>query len=80
MTFALKFARSVLNCTKGMLWVIDIRTDILDWYKKKFGFQDTGQRIPFPSANESVGQPRPEIVEKFGWLQFAVLTRSLDED
>jgi len=77
MSFAIRWAKESLGCALGIITVISIRRDLIEWYSGKLGFHDSGKRIPFPGPDACVGQPRPEIVAKHGWLEFAVYTRRL---
>lgn len=49
--------------------VISVRNELINWYKK-YGFQDTGLREPFPPAHPDSGIP------KFP-LEFMVLEKSI---
>ncbi|MEO5890081.1 MAG: GNAT family N-acetyltransferase [Ferruginibacter sp.] len=57
-----------INCTSIIMTVIDIRHELIDWYKRK-GYHDTGEIKPFPS-DPSFGIPKQP-------LQFTVLEKKL---
>ncbi len=56
------------NCTSILMTVIDVRYELIDWYKRK-GFQSTGETKPFP-ADPAFGIPKQP-------LQFIVLEKKL---
>ncbi len=57
-----------INCTSIIMTVIDIRHELIDWYKRK-GYQLTGEIKPFP-ADHAFGIPKQP-------LQFVVLEKRL---
>lgn len=57
-----------LSCTSIIMTVIDIRHELIDWYKRK-GYQPTGEIRPFPS-DTTFGVPKQS-------LQFVVLEKKL---
>jgi predicted N-acetyltransferase YhbS len=61
------FARKI-NCSSIVMTVIDIRHELIDWYKRK-GYQPTGEIKPFPTDPE-FGIPKQP-------LQFIVLEKKL---
>lgn len=57
-----------VNCSCIRMTVIDIRHELIDWYKRK-GYQSTGETKPFPT-NQQFGIPRQP-------LQFIVLEKKI---
>lgn len=62
-----KYAREI-NCTSIIMSVIDIRHELIDWYKRK-GFESTGEIKPFPT-DPAFGIPKQP-------LQFIILEKKL---
>jgi ribosomal protein S18 acetylase RimI-like enzyme len=62
-----KYGREI-NCTSIIMSVIDIREELIDWYKRK-GYQSTGETKPFP-ADPAFGIPKQP-------LQFIVLEKKI---
>jgi ribosomal protein S18 acetylase RimI-like enzyme len=62
-----KYAREI-NCTVITMTVIDVRHELIDWYKRK-GFQSTGEIRPFPTD--------PEFGLPMQPLQFTVLEKKI---
>ena len=56
------------NCDTVMMTVIDIRHELIDWYKRQ-GYESTGETKPFPS-DPAFGIPKQP-------LQFMVLQKKL---
>lgn len=56
------------NCDTVIMTVIDIRHELIDWYKRK-GYKKTGENKPFP-ADPAFGIPKQP-------LQFIVLEKKL---
>ncbi len=56
------------NCHSIIMTVIDVRYELIDWYKRK-GFQPTGETKPFPTDPE-FGIPKQP-------LQFIVLEKKM---
>ncbi len=56
------------GCTSIIMHVIPQREELIAWYKK-WGYADTGKRMPFPTDNRH-GKPRAP-------LEFAVLQKLL---
>ena len=46
MAYAEEYVKTEWNCKRIVLWVIEQRGDILEWYKRS-GFVATGKRLPF---------------------------------
>lgn len=61
------YGRSV-GCTAVKMSVIDVRHELIDWYKRK-GYESTGEIKPFP-ADPSFGIPKQA-------LQFIMLEKKL---
>ncbi|MEJ7588482.1 MAG: GNAT family N-acetyltransferase [Ferruginibacter sp.] len=59
-----------VNCTAVIMTVIDIRYELIEWYKRK-GYRETGQTKPFPS-HPSFGIPKQP-------LRFVVLEKQLPD-
>ena len=57
-----------LNCDSIIMTVIDVRHELIDWYKRK-GYQPTGETKPFPTDPE-FGIPKQP-------LQFIVLEKKM---
>lgn len=57
-----------INCSSIIMSVIDIRYELIDWYKRK-GYQSTGETKPFPADPAFGIQKQP--------LQFIVLEKKL---
>ncbi len=57
-----------LNCYSIIMTVIDVRHELIDWYKRK-GYQPTGETKPFPTEPE-FGIPKQP-------LQFIVLEKKI---
>lgn len=57
-----------LNCESIVMSVIDIRKELIEWYKRK-GFQDTGEIKPFPQ-DPAFGIPKQP-------LQFVILEKKI---
>lgn len=57
-----------LHCSTIIMTVIDVRHELIDWYKRK-GYQPTGETKPFPTDPE-FGIPKQP-------LQFIVLEKAL---
>jgi len=57
-----------LNCDSIIMTVIDVRHELIDWYKRK-GYQSTGETKPFPTDPE-FGIPKQP-------LQFIVLEKKI---
>jgi len=55
MLAAENYAREI-KCTSIIMKVIDIRHELIDWYKRK-GYQSTGRTTPFPS-DPAFGLPK----------------------
>lgn len=47
------------NCQAIFMRVITVRSELIDWYKKK-GYKDSGKREPFPTDNR-FGIPTQEL-------------------
>ena len=62
-----QYARQI-NCNSITMTVIDIRHELIDWYKRK-GYQPTGETLPFPTDPE-FGIPKQP-------LQFIVLEKKV---
>jgi len=62
-----KYAKEI-NCNTITMTVIDVRFELVDWYKRK-GYQTTGETKPFPTDPE-FGIPKQP-------LQFAVLEKKI---
>ncbi|MBC7887339.1 MAG: GNAT family N-acetyltransferase [Ferruginibacter sp.] len=62
-----KYGRKI-NCTFIIMTVIDIRHELIDWYKRK-GYQSTGETRPF-STDPAFGIPKQR-------LRFIVLEKKL---
>jgi len=62
-----KYAREI-GCISVIMTVIDIRHELIDWYKRK-GYQSTGETKPFP-ADPAFGIPKQP-------LQFIVLEKKI---
>ena len=62
-----KYAREI-NCSAIIMTVIDVRYELIDWYKRK-GYQSTGETKPFPTDPE-FGIPKQP-------LQFIVLEKKI---
>lgn len=45
--FALQYAIDIMRCKQAVIYVIEQRPTLMDWYLK-LGFKDCGERIPFP--------------------------------
>jgi ribosomal protein S18 acetylase RimI-like enzyme len=45
------------NCIAIFMSVISIRTELIDWYKKR-GYYDTGKTKPFPADDPRFGIPK----------------------
>jgi GNAT superfamily N-acetyltransferase len=58
------------GATHLTLEVIDVRTDLLQWYERR-GYRGTGASLPFPYGDERFGVPRRTD------LRFAVLVKDL---
>ena len=67
MAAAEKYGREI-NCTSITMTVIDIREELIDWYKRK-GYRCTGETKPFP-ADPSFGIPKQP-------LRFIVLEKKI---
>lgn len=59
------------GCTRVVMEVLNVRTDIKAWYERK-GFRPTGNTIPFPYDDERFGLPRRDD------LQFDEYAKPLD--
>lgn len=66
MTYAEEYVRKEWQCRRIVLWVIEQRGDIMDWYQR-CGFVHTGERLPFVM---------PELALVDG-MQFCVLAKDL---
>ena len=55
--YAEKYARNTLGCTYMAMTVIDLRTELLQWYERR-GYINTGKFAKFPYGNERFGIPR----------------------
>ena len=62
-----KYAAEI-NCNTITMTVIDVRHELIDWYKRK-GYKNTGETKPFPS-DPSFGIPKQP-------LQFVVLEKKI---
>lgn len=58
------------NCSKMIMTVISVRTELIQWYERK-GYQDTGIRKPFAFDDPRFGIPKHQ-------LEFVVLEKRLD--
>jgi len=52
-----RFARETWHCKAMHMKVIDVRSELIDWYQRR-GYRRTGDYSPFPYGNERVGIPR----------------------
>jgi hypothetical protein len=50
--------------------VLDVRDTLIAWYERR-GYTPTGERIPFPYTNKSLGKP---LLDN---LSFVVLSKQL---
>ncbi|WP_165958068.1 GNAT family N-acetyltransferase [Segetibacter sp. 3557_3] len=66
-----KVARS-LGCKQIQITVISVRTELIEWYKR-LGFQDTGERQPFPVKDQTFGTPRQV-------LEFLIMQKPLTHE
>jgi ribosomal protein S18 acetylase RimI-like enzyme len=57
------------NCTAIFMSVISVRTELIDWYKKR-GYYDTGKTKPFPEDDPRFGIPKRP-------LEFIILEKDL---
>jgi ribosomal protein S18 acetylase RimI-like enzyme len=53
-----------------VMTVLDVRDSLIAWYERR-GYTPTGEKIPFPYGNKSLGRPR------VGNLSFVVLEKKL---
>jgi ribosomal protein S18 acetylase RimI-like enzyme len=65
-----RVARDEWGCDEVRMTVIDIRTELVEWYERR-GYQRTGEHKPFPYGNERFGVP------KRADLRFEVLRKAL---
>ena len=61
------------GATRIRMTVLEVRTTLLDWYKRR-GYQDSGEREPYPTDNARTGLP---LVKG---LQFVVLQKVLSSN
>jgi len=57
------------NCRAVFMSVISVRTELIDWYKKR-GYYDTGFTKPFPENDPRFGIPKTR-------LQFIILEKDI---
>jgi ribosomal protein S18 acetylase RimI-like enzyme len=57
------------NCKAVFMSVISVRTELIDWYKKR-GYFDTGLTKPFPENDPRFGIPKTK-------LQFIILEKDI---
>ncbi|KAB7726124.1 GNAT family N-acetyltransferase [Rudanella paleaurantiibacter] len=60
-----------LNCHEITMTVLTARHELVAFYERR-GYRATGERIPFPSDNPSVGQPKQP-------LELMVMAKSLQQ-
>ncbi len=65
-----QFARRRFAATTIEMTVIDLRTELIDWYRRR-GYEPTGETRPFPYGDARFGLPRRDD------LRFVVLRRAL---
>jgi GNAT superfamily N-acetyltransferase len=70
--YAEQFARDKWGCTTMSMTVIDLRQELLEWYRRR-GYRQTGERADFPYGDERYGLPRRDD------LRLTVLRKSLVE-
>jgi ribosomal protein S18 acetylase RimI-like enzyme len=68
MEAAEEFGRKV-NCTAVNMTVISVRTELIDWYKRR-GYVDSGKRKPFAFSDPRFGKPKQP-------LEFIVMEKAL---
>lgn len=66
MGYAEEYVKTEWQCKRIVLWVIEQRGDIMEWYKR-CGFVATGERLPFV-------MPELALVDN---MQFCVLAKDL---
>ena len=57
------------NCSAVFMSVISIRTELIEWYKKR-GYYDTGHTKPFPENDPRFGIPKQK-------LEFIILEKKI---
>ena len=57
------------NCRAVFMSVISVRTELIDWYKKR-GYHDTGRTKPFPENDPRFGIPKTK-------LEFVILEKAV---
>jgi ribosomal protein S18 acetylase RimI-like enzyme len=57
------------NCIAIFMSVISVRTELIDWYKKR-GYYDTGKTKPFPENDPTFGIPKQP-------LEFIILEKDM---
>lgn len=65
-----RVGRLELGGQVAILYVISVRNELLAWYARR-GYQDTGQKKPFPYGSARFGSPRRS------GLEFSVLCKAL---
>lgn len=65
-----KFVRDQWHCPKMIMWVLTIRTELVNWYLRK-GYSTTSERVPYSAVGPEAGKP---LVDG---LEFVVLEKSL---
>ena len=65
-----RFAREELKIDTMTMNVITIRSELVEWYRKR-GYVDTGIRRPFPYGDEKFGLPKVQ------GLEFMILDKKL---
>ena len=65
-----EFARREFGAATIEMTVIDVRTELIDWYRRR-GYESTGEIRPFPYGDARFGLPRRDD------LRFLVLRRRI---
>jgi ribosomal protein S18 acetylase RimI-like enzyme len=63
-------ARGKLMCTDMFMYVISLRTELIDWYSRR-GYELTEKRAPFPYGDERFGIPKRDD------LEFVIMAKDL---